>query len=160
MSFFAIMASDFNLFFIKKLECKGGDLYLIQHSVSHIIKIPEAFDLYDIWRIRTLTFRQKHFSVVLQRKLNYVFISNSLPETIFHVDILNAFSTDHSLIFCSFMGKVLSQKSCEQNADLPCKISRLEQDNDSWEKFEEYDKTRSKLENIYDKIASVKIRSK
>ena len=135
-SFFAIMAGDFNLFFIKKLECKGGDIYLKKHSVSHTIKMPETFDLCDIWRIRnlktkSLTFRQKHFSSVLQRKPNYIFISNSLQETISNVEILNAFSRDHSLIFCSFMGKVLAQTSCEQNADLLSKISRLEQDIDS-----------------------------
>ena len=41
-----------------------------------------------------------------------------------------------------------------------CNITKLEQDIDSEEKFEEYDKTRSELEKIYDKIAGVKIRSK
>ena len=42
-----------------------------------------------------------------------------------------------------------------------CKIYNLEQDNDSVEKFEEYDKMRSELEKVYDKIAeNVKIRSK
>ena len=53
-----------------------------------------------------------------------------------------------------------NQKSREQNADLLCKIAKLEQDIDSEEKFEEYDKTRSELEKIYDKTAGVKIRSK
>ena len=54
-----------------------------------------------------------------------------------------------------------NQKSREQNADLLCKIAKLEQDIDSEEKFEEYDKTRSELEKIYDKTAEgVKIRSK
>ena len=57
--------------------------------------------------------------------------------------------------------KVLAQKSCEKHADVLCKITKLEQDIDSEEKFEEYDKTRSGLEKIHDKIAEgVKIRSK
>ena len=30
----AIIADDFNLFFSKKLECKGEDQYLKKHSVS------------------------------------------------------------------------------------------------------------------------------
>ena len=34
-----IIAGDFNLFFSKKLECKGGDPYFKCHSVNHIIKI-------------------------------------------------------------------------------------------------------------------------
>ena len=42
-----------------------------------------------------------------------------------------------------------------------CKITKLEQDIYSEEKFEEYDKTRSELEKIYDEIAEgVKICSK
>ena len=32
-----------------------------------------------------------------------IFISNSLQETIFNVYILNAFSADHSPVFCSFI---------------------------------------------------------
>ena len=85
-----------NLFFSKKLESKRGEPYLKKYSVSDIIKILETFDLSDIWRIRnpktkSFTFRQKHFSGVIQRRLDYMFTSNSLQETIFSVDILNAF---------------------------------------------------------------------
>ena len=38
------LASDFNLFFNKKLKCKGGRSILKKQSVSHIIKLREAFD--------------------------------------------------------------------------------------------------------------------
>ena len=73
-----------------------------------MIKIGEAFDLCDIWRIRnpktkSFTFTQKHFSGIIQRRLDYIFISNRLQETISDVSILNAFSTDHSPIFCSLI---------------------------------------------------------
>ena len=44
-----ILAGDFNLFFNRKLECKGGRPIIKKQSVSHIIKLQEAFDLYDIW---------------------------------------------------------------------------------------------------------------
>ena len=47
-----ILAGDFNLFFNKKLECKWGRPILKKQSVRHIIKLQEAFDLSDIWRIR------------------------------------------------------------------------------------------------------------
>ena len=47
-----ILAGEFNLFFNKKLECKGGRPIMKKQSVSHIIKLHEAFDLRDIWRIR------------------------------------------------------------------------------------------------------------
>ena len=39
-----ILAGDCNLFFNKKLECKGGTPILKKQSVSHIIKLQEAFD--------------------------------------------------------------------------------------------------------------------
>ena len=52
---------------------------------------------------------------------------------------------------CVSFSKVLAQKSGEQHADLLCKITKLEQDIDSEEKFEEHDITRSELEKIYDK---------
>ena len=46
---------------------------------------------------------------------------------------------------CIFF-KSFSSKSREQQADLLCKITKLEQNIDSEEKFEEYDTTRSELE--------------
>ena len=56
---------------------------------------------------------------------------------------------------------MLAQRSREQHADLLCKITKLDKHIDSEEEFEEYDKTRSKLEKIYDKIAEgAEIRSK
>ena len=47
-----ILGGDFNLFFNKKPECKGGRSILKKQSVSHIIKLQDAFDLCDIWPIR------------------------------------------------------------------------------------------------------------
>ena len=101
-----IVAGDLNFFFNKKLECKGGNSCLKKQSITQMIKIQEAFDLCDIWRIRNpktiaFTFRQKYFSGIIQRRLDYIFISNSLQETISKVSILNVFSTDHSQVFCS-----------------------------------------------------------
>ena len=57
--------------------------------------------------------------------------------------------------------KTLAKKSKKEHALLLFKITKLEQDNDSEEKFDEYDNTKNKLENIYDKTAEgVRIRSK
>ena len=62
---------------------------------------------------------------------------------------------------CGSFSKVLAQTFREQHADLQCKIIKLEEDIDSEETFEEYDKTRSELEKICDKIPEgVKICSK
>ena len=42
------LAGGFNLFFNKKLKCKRGRPIIKKRSVSHIIKLQEAFDLCDI----------------------------------------------------------------------------------------------------------------
>ena len=55
--------------------------------------------------------------------------------------------------------KTLAKRSKKEHALLLSKITKLEQDIDSEEKFDEYDKTKNKLEKIYDNIAGVKIRS-
>ena len=57
--------------------------------------------------------------------------------------------------------KTLAKKSKKEHALLLPKSTKLEQDIVSEEKFGEYEKTKNKLEKIYDNIAeSVKIRSK
>ena len=63
----------------------------------------------DIWRIRNpkakqYTFRQKHVSGFLQRRLDYFFISNNIQEFI---------SSDHSPILISFSKDRQNNKSSE-----------------------------------------------
>ena len=75
ISFFA---GDFNLFFDQKLESDGANPILKKLAVSKLIELKESLNLCDIWRIRNpkskaFTFRQRHFSGILQRKLNYLF---------------------------------------------------------------------------------------
>ena len=80
-----IIASDYNLFFSKKLECQDGDPYLKKHPVSHIIKILRL--------PLSSTFRENHFSGVIQCSI--------LQESMSNVDILNAFKCNP--VFCSFI---------------------------------------------------------
>ena len=66
------------------------------------MELKDKFDLCDIWRIKhpktkTYTFRQKHFSGFIQRRLDYIFVSQNLQERTRNVDILS----DHSPVFCS-----------------------------------------------------------
>ena len=39
----------------------------------------------------------------MQRRLDYLFISNDMQESVKKVKILNALSTNHSPLFCSFL---------------------------------------------------------
>ena len=42
------------------------------------------------------TFRQNHSSGFIQRRIAYIFVSNSLQESIQKMDILPSFCSDHS----------------------------------------------------------------
>ena len=82
-----IFAGDINLIFDKNLESERGNPLLKKYSLSEIIKLNENFDLCDIWRVRNphkklFTFRQKLFTGIIQRRLDYIFVSNSLQESV------------------------------------------------------------------------------
>ena len=69
----------------------------------------------DIWRIRNpntkrYTFLQQHSSGYIQRKLNYFFIFNILQESVKSLDVLAAFSTDHSPLMFSLFNKSQGMK--------------------------------------------------
>ena len=103
-----IFAGDFNLAFYKTLESEEGNPLLKKHKLSKIIKLNETFNLCDFWRVRNphkkpSTFRQKHFTGIIQRRLDYIFISSSLHESVKKTEILNVLSSDHSPVFCSFV---------------------------------------------------------
>ena len=103
-----ILGGNFNLFLDSALEAEGGSPVLKKSSVSKLIEIKEKYNLCDIWRIRNtkekrFTFRQKHLSGFLQRRLDYFFVSNNLQESIKDTEILPTLSSDHSPIFFSLV---------------------------------------------------------
>ena len=61
----------------------------------------------DIWRIRNpktkrFTFRQKHVSGLMQRYLDYFYISNSMQVSVKNTDVPASLLTDHSPITFSY----------------------------------------------------------
>ena len=109
-----IFAGDFNLIFDKNLESAVGSTLLKKHTLSKIIKLNETFNLCDIWRVRNphkklLTFRQKYFTEIMQRRLDYIFFSNRLKESVKKTEVLNALSSDHSPVFCSFVNDTFAR---------------------------------------------------
>ena len=71
-----IFTGDFNLLFDQKLESAGGNPILKKLVASKLIELKESLNLCDIWRIRNhkskaFTFRQRHFSGISQRRLDY-----------------------------------------------------------------------------------------
>ena len=81
----------------------GGKPTLKKKSIAKFIELKEKFDLCDIWRIRNpktkiYTFRQKHVSGLIQRRLDYFYISNSMQVSVKNTDVLTSLLTDHSPI--------------------------------------------------------------
>ena len=98
-----VIAEDFSLFFNSKLEVKGGNPTLKKKSLAKIIELKEIYDLRDIWRVRNtkskgFTFPKKHSSGFIQRRLDYILISNTLQKFVNMTDILTPISTDHSSV--------------------------------------------------------------
>ena len=95
------MPGDFTRFFNSKLDAAGGNPTLKRKSLAKLIELKEAYDLCDIWIIRNtkvkqFTFTQQYSSGFIQRRLDYIFISNGLQEFVSTTDILTPISTDHS----------------------------------------------------------------
>ena len=65
------------------MRCQRVETCYQKKSLAKLIQLKESYDLFDIWRIRnpvtsTFTFRQKHCTGFIQRRLNDIYISNSL----------------------------------------------------------------------------------
>ena len=96
-----VLAGDFNFFFDTSLDSYGGKPTLKKKSIAKFIELKEKFDLCDIWRIRNpktkrYTFRQKHVSGLIQRRLDYFYISNSMQVSVKNTNDLTSLLTDHS----------------------------------------------------------------
>ena len=81
------LAGDFIFCFDISLESYEGELALKKKSIAKSIKFKEKSDLYDISRIRnpktkTFTFRQKYVFGLIQRRLDYFYISNSMQVSV------------------------------------------------------------------------------
>ena len=86
------------------MQATGGNAKLKTCTFGKFLELKGKFDLCDIWRIRhsktkTFIFRRKHFPGFIQRRLEYIFVSQNLQESTINVDILNAVSTDHLQVF-------------------------------------------------------------
>ena len=76
-----IFTGDFNIFFNLKLETKGGIPLLKRKSIEKLVEIKESLDVCDIWRIRDPNTRNPNPNTrFIERRLDYIFISNCLQE--------------------------------------------------------------------------------
>ena len=99
-------AGDFNIFFSSKIETRGDKPILKRKSIIKLVHIKESLDICDIWRIinpkrQNFTFRQNHSSGFIERRLDYIFVSNCLQEFANYTDVLPPISTDNSPVLIS-----------------------------------------------------------
>ena len=78
-----IFGGDFNIIYDVKLDADGGSPSLKLSSISKLESIKEYLNICDIFRVRfpdkrRLTYRSKNH--LLQRRLDYLFISNELQD--------------------------------------------------------------------------------
>ena len=95
-----LLGGDFNVTLDPALDCLGGNLSL-KESVKFLEDIMMENDLVDIWRIRNpdnkrFTWRQKN--PIIQRRLDYWFISDMLQEDVVRCEIITSIKTDHLAI--------------------------------------------------------------
>ena len=104
---FPILMGDLNFIFDLNLDALGGTPILKKSCIASFIKIKEMLDISDIFRIRypaskRFTFRQNSKSKeIIHRRLDYIFIPDSLQEFAQSVEILPSFLSDHSPVMLS-----------------------------------------------------------
>ena len=102
-----IFSGDFNVIFDVEMDALGGSPAIKTKSLSALITLLEKLDVSDIFRIRNptkkrYTFRQKNRNnTVVHRRLDYIFLSNSLQEYANKIDVLPSMLSDHSPVFLS-----------------------------------------------------------
>ena len=95
-----IIGGDFNVTLDPSKDCSGGNPAL-KDLVKALEEILIENDLIDIWRIqnpecRRYTWRQK--TPLIQRRLDYWFIPESLQDDVAKIGIVPAVRTDHSAV--------------------------------------------------------------
>ena len=98
-----IIGGDLNTYLDINLDKKGGktEQYTAYNNTIH--SICEELNLVDIWRIRnpntkTFTRRENSKSGLIQSRLDYFLISNSLSYLITNTEIKPGLMSDHSLV--------------------------------------------------------------
>ena len=100
-----IIGGDFNCVLNPKVDKKGGNVKVKENVVKNIKEIIDTFDLIDIWRylnpdVHRYTWRQNN--PLIQCRLDYFLMSDSLIEYVKDCDIGPGLRTDHSSIKIDF----------------------------------------------------------
>lgn len=97
-----IIGGDLNILMNSSLDRSGGNPVYNINVMDKVNEIIDTFDLIDIWRVcnpflRQYTWRQN--KPLIQSRLDYWLISDSMQDLVNSVKIKPAIKTDHSAIF-------------------------------------------------------------
>ena len=104
-SYNVVMGGNFNFIQDTVYDSDGGSPTLKMSSITELSQLKNSRDLVDIWRIRnplTKRFTYRLHNPLIQRRLDYFLISDSLQDHTKFVDINPAINTDHSAIVLKF----------------------------------------------------------
>ena len=93
-----VWGGDFNLFFYSFLDADGGKPQLKMNSITKLLSLMSERDLCDLFRVRnpdTRRFTWRRKNSFLQRRLDYLFVSEYSQEQVDTFDIIPSVQTDH-----------------------------------------------------------------
>ena len=90
-------------FLDQKLESADKSSILENVGVSKLIELKESRSLSDLQTVNPNHVLFGNIICLECYRLDYLFISNNMQKLAKNVDILNALSTNHSSLFCSFL---------------------------------------------------------
>ena len=95
------MGGDFNFIQDTVYDSDGGSPTLKISSITELSQLKNSRDLVDIWRIRnpfTERFTYRQHNPLIQRRLDYFLISDSLQDHTKYVDINPSFSNSAEIL--------------------------------------------------------------
>lgn len=108
-----IIGGDWNVIRDAELDKAGGNYYVKKRSIECMDALIAKFDLNDTWRIKhpnTKRFSWRQSSPLVQCRLDYWLISDSLFDKVNETDIIPSIRSDHSAITLKFQNIPLPPK--------------------------------------------------
>ena len=107
-----LFGGDFNMYFDTKLDADSGNPKLKVNSLIQLEIILEENDLCDIFRVQNpyvRRFSRRHRTPFKQKRLDYIFVSNSLQESVTQTEIIPSVLSDHSAVILK-LGPLVGDK--------------------------------------------------
>ena len=108
-----ILGGDFNVIFGTFLDADGGSPSLKTNSLNKIITLLSDHDLCNIFGVRfpdTQRFSWRQKNPLIQRRLDYFFISNEIQEDEAFIDTVPSVASDHSAVHLKISGAKIKDK--------------------------------------------------